>query len=71
MSHDQAIAFLNNKTYLATKFPNREVFSSLRLVWSFHLPNGRWSISPACKDIYAMATLEEFRLWKQVASAAT
>lgn len=71
MSHDQAVAFLNNKTYLATKFANREVLSSLRHVWTFHLTNGKWSISPACKAIYAMAALEEFRLWKQVASAAT
>ncbi len=70
MSHDQAIAFLNNKTYLATQFPNRKVLSSLRLVWSFHLTNGKWSIGPACKDIYAIAALEEFRLRKQVASAA-
>ena len=71
MSHDQAIAFLNNKTYLATKFANREVLSSLRHVWSFHLTNGKWSIGSTRTDMEAMAVLEEFRLWKQVASAAT
>lgn len=70
MTHEQVVAFLDNKTYFASKFPNGEVLPSLGLTRRCHLTDGKWSIGAARQGMDAMAVLEEFQLWKQAPNAS-
>lgn len=64
MSHDEVVAFLENKTYLASKYPDGELAPSVNLVRRCHLSeDGRWSIGPT-RDTGTAEVFEQFLDWK-------
>ncbi len=64
MSHEQVVAFLENKAYLASKYPNGELAPSVNLVRRCHLSeDDRWSIGPTRVESTA-EVFQQFRDWK-------
>jgi hypothetical protein len=63
MSHDQVVALLRNKIYLAEKYPNGEMDPSISLVKHCHLNAGRWSIGPLQEDVSVLEVFDAFRRW--------
>lgn len=65
MSHDEVVAFLENKAYLASKYPNGELAPSVNLVRRCHLSvDGRWSVGPTREDAATEEVFREFHDWK-------
>jgi glycosyltransferase involved in cell wall biosynthesis len=66
MSHDEVVAFLENKSYLASKYPNGELAPSVNLVRRCHLSaDGQWSIGPTREDTATAEVFDEFCTWKR------
>lgn len=64
MPHDEVVAFLENKAYLASKYPGGELAPSVNLVRRCHLSeNGRWSIGPT-RDAGSSEVFRQFEDWK-------
>ena len=64
MSHDEVVAFLENKEYLASKYPAGELAPSVNLVRRCHLSEeGRWSIGPT-RDESTAEVFQQFHFWK-------
>jgi hypothetical protein len=64
MPHDEVVAFLENKAYLASKYPNGQLAPSVNLVRRCHLSeDGRWSIGPT-RDTGTAEVFEQFQVWK-------
>lgn len=66
MSHDEVVAFLENKSYLASKYPNGELAPSVNLVRRCHLSaDGQWSIGPTREGTPSAEVFDEFSTWKR------
>lgn len=64
MSHEEVIAFLESKAYLASKYPAGELAPSVNLVRRCHLSEGgRWSIGPT-RGESAAEVFQQFHVWK-------
>jgi glycosyltransferase involved in cell wall biosynthesis len=65
--HDEVVAFIRNKLYLHSKYPEGEMRRSIELVKYCHLDSqtNRWCPGPLRYEVSAETVFEEFRVWAE------